>query len=134
MRALISAFLLCFVFLAAPSAHAQSGDSLSGAWRGVFTGGGNQPTEFQVNLADFGGRLTGDSTELNPTGSGGSYYFLANIAGARQGAQVRFTKTYDGTGGRSHAVEYAGRVMPGGRRIVGTWSIGSTTGNFEMVR
>lgn len=134
MRALVAAFLLCFALIAAPSADAQGAESLSGAWRGVFTGGGNQPTEFQANLSDFGGRLTGDTTELNPTGSGGSYFFLGNVAGTRQGAQIRFTKTYDGTGGRSHAVEYVGRLQPGGRRIVGTWSIGRVSGQFEMVR
>ncbi|WP_395647844.1 hypothetical protein [Terricaulis sp.] len=134
MRSLLAAFLLCFAVLAAPSAAtAQVSGSLSGVWRGVFAGAGNQPTEFQANLADMGGRITGDTTELSTRGAD-SYFYLGDIRGTHQGDMVRFTKTYDGTGGRSHVVEYVGRVLPGGRRIVGTWSIGTTTGQFEMVR
>lgn len=107
--------------------------ALAGEWRGVYLGGG-APNEFDITLTQRGQQLTGTTTERNVFTGGAAQFLLATVVGSVNGDRMALTKTYDGTAGVSHSVEYEGRIQPGGRRIVGTWRIGATTGAFEMVR
>lgn len=141
MRGLLAVLAMCVAFLGAPAtAHAQAGVSLSGDWRGAFTyaAGAGQAAEFALHLQESGGRLTGTTTELNTFGAADAIFLLASVTGDRAGDSVHFVKTYDGTGGQTHSIVYSGRILPGGRRIVGTWSgvgsLNTASGQFEMVR
>lgn len=109
-------------------------DDLSGVWQGVYWGGDNQATAFQTTLRDTPGpAIEGSTVEINNFGDQQAPFLLATLSGEVQGDQITFTKSYDGTGSVSHAVTYRGRLVSD-RRIVGTWSIGKTSGAFEMAR
>jgi hypothetical protein len=47
---------------------------------------------------------------------------------------ITITKTYDGTGGVSHAVSYVGTVSADLRSISGRWTVNGTRGNFTISR
>lgn len=143
-RLFIIAALACAAFIAgaapqlatqawAQQSGGQARASLSGEWRGVYVQASGQIVEFDATLAERNGRLTGTIVERNTFGDASSFWLLASVEGRVEGATVRFTKTYDGTAGQSHAVEYEGRMI-GRRRIVGTWRIGADGGRFDMVR
>lgn len=144
MRGFLTALILCLVCVAAPQlATAQTTASLSGEWHGVYvyanpSSSGQVETEFTLQLRETAGQLTGATIERNNFGSSDALFLLASIRGQHTGASVTFTKTYDGTGGQTHSVQYTGTITPNGRRIVGSWTgVGTAagiTGQFEMVR
>ena len=63
---------------------------------------------------------------------------FALIDGAHCGGHVTFLKTYDGTGGVSHRVSYAGVLICDGEEVEGEWRIEGRhevlTGHFLMIR
>jgi hypothetical protein len=133
MIKLLSALAFALMLFQAPVARAQSAD-LTGDWHGVYFEGNQQTTVFELDLVQRGGSLNGTTIEPNGFGSADARFLLATIRGSVSGAQIAFEKTYDGTGGQSHTVNYAGQLMPNGRRVVGTWTTGGLQGRFEMVR
>lgn len=137
MKSIASALLfVCALMLAAPlSAHAQPARaSLAGEWRGVyFQGPDNQATEFTATITEDRGRISGAIIEPNMFGDNSSYWLFSTFAGRVDDGTISFAKTYDGTAGQSHTVQYQGQVLSG-RRIVGTWSLAGAGGQFEMGR
>lgn len=121
--------------LAAPLAAAQA-PSLSGAWTGGYiSADGADVNTFDINMSQAGAALSGTITEVNKFGDPSRALFLTStLTGRIQGAEVSFTKTYDGSGGVSHSVRYRGRLEPGGRRVRGSYDAQGVTGSFEMVR
>jgi hypothetical protein len=108
---------------------------LSGEWNGYYSGGGNQRTLFAVTISGAPGRFRGRMAEQNTFADRSVARLHAEIAGeTRADGRVVFVKTYDGTGSASHSVQYEGRIDESGRAISGEWSIGSTRGQFQMVR
>ena len=135
----VAAALGALAFAAAPVEHAAAyqvqTSSLSGQWTGIYAGGGNEPTSFEGLFAQAGANISGSMFEYNGFGdTAAAAYLTSTISGTVQGDLVRFTKTYDGTGGVSHAVHYEGRLVSNGRRIRGTWNADGASGGFEMVR
>ncbi len=125
------------VACAPPSATAQAYTQLNGVWQGMYWGEGNQPTGFQATLQHgANGALTGSTVETNNFSAEQIPFLLATIRGNVRGNSVTFVKTYDGTGGQTHSINYTGQIMQNGRRIVGQWQVeGSTqSGRFEMAR
>jgi hypothetical protein len=127
--------------LAPAPAEAQAGQSLAaGALTGDWAGGyvssdGADVNTFTVKMRQMGGSVSGTIYEVNTFGDTSRALFLTStFTGAVTGRQVRFTKTYDGSGGQSHAVVYTGTLEPNGRRIRGTFAAGAAGGTFEMVR
>lgn len=121
----------------APEPAAQQLVSLSGDWSGGYVGdSGADANRFEARLVQRGRALDGTMFETNTFGDTGAALFLtSDLSGAVSGADVRFTKTYDGSGGVSHSVEYSGRVDSSGRRITGTFVLAEGGGGrFEMVR
>lgn len=130
-----AAMLMAAPFAMAPApAYAQANASITGMWQGVYFGGGNQRTEFTATFRESNGRLSGTIVEPNQFGTPNVSFLVANLSGTIRNGRIRFTKTYDGTGGQTHAVTYEGRFESDGHRIVGTWSIGQLSGQFEMAR
>jgi hypothetical protein len=126
--------LLALAVLTAGLASPAAAQSLEGVWQGAYWGGDNQPTTFQATIADpEGPGFTGTMVETNTFSPEQVAFLLSTLEGTAQGKNVAFTKTYDGTGGVSHSVAYQGQIESP-RRIAGTWSLGDTTGQFELVR
>jgi hypothetical protein len=79
---------------------------------------------------DGAGEVTGRAKEPATFGNGTSSYLYANIVGSIDGNHVFFTKTYDGTGGVTHSVQYQGTIDRDGS-ISGSWRIGDVGGGFD---
>ncbi|MDP6391191.1 MAG: caspase family protein [Alphaproteobacteria bacterium] len=120
-----------------PPAGPASGISLSRSWSGRYFYGKNnrQSVPFELDLKQEGTTITGRITEPRTFGNPTSNELYATIFGSIESdGSVRFTKTYDGTAGVSHSVEYVGLLQGSGERreISGTWRIKRTSGPFTM--
>jgi hypothetical protein len=130
---LIIALALGLTAVTARPAAAQA-SGLNGVWLGDYGYGDNRPAvKFQVKLRSDGARLSGGTIEANTFGDATALFLTAMVSGAVDGdGSVRFTKTYDGTGGQTHSVQYSGKLDPTGRCVHGAWVLGHSTGPFEM--
>ena len=116
-------------------AMAQTYSQLTGVWQGVYWGEGNQPTAFQATLQQgANGEFTGSIVETNTFSEEQIPFLLATIRGSVRGATVTFVKTYDGTGGQTHTINYSGQLSSGGRHVVGEWEANGARGRFELGR
>lgn len=88
------------------------------------------PVLFTLQLVERDGSIRGQTSEPATFGDGSSPYLYANISGRISGTSIFFTKTYDGTGGQNHSVEYRGTISRDGSIMSGTWSIGNAGGSF----
>lgn len=128
MSGAVAAF---FVALAAFSVTqpAQSQD-LARAWTGYYHyNDGRQPVPFRMTLQFDGSKFRGRVTEPATFGTGASM-LSADVVGTITGDKVTFTKTYDGTGGQTHPVQYYGTLSADGRQISGGWLIETMSGTF----
>ncbi|MBC8073902.1 MAG: hypothetical protein IAG13_36625, partial [Deltaproteobacteria bacterium] len=112
---------------------------LSGTWTGTYLyshrGDSSAAVAFFADLAFDGPRLRGSIIEPNSFGDDSSGELKATLAGSiDEHGIVRFTKSYDGTAGVDHRVDYIGRLDVAAQRIEGTWSIADDTGRFVMLR
>lgn len=135
MRSFLTA--LAFGMLAmlsgAPAASAQ-GAGINRVWLGYYgyNDGRADRVQFQLKLRGAGEAFTGTTIEPNTFGSPNALFLTANVAGKVAGDAVMFKKTYDGTGGQSHSVDYVGVFDATHRCIAGTWRIGDATGPFKV--
>ena len=121
----------------ADRAHAQAAvGSLAGDWTGGYiSANGADVNTFDIKLRQSGTAITGTIIEVNVFGDTAKAMFLTSrLVGTVQGGEVRFVKTYDGSGGASHSVTYQGRLDATGRRVRGSYNAEGATGAFEMVR
>ena len=115
--------------------------SLTGVWHGLYTYASHPhlpESHFICVMIDNGCRLSGSiHEEMNQYGGSPTEAF-ALIDGAHCGGHVTFLKTYDGTGGRTHGVSYAGILQDDQDEIEGEWHIngrhGVASGHFLMIR
>ena len=77
--------------------------------------------------------MSGTVSEPNTIGDT-SMHLNAVIRGSREGAEVSFTKMYDGASDAAHAVNYAGTINGEGTRVSGFWQLEQWSGGFEMNR
>jgi hypothetical protein len=120
----------------AQAQQALPAGALTGDWEGGYIStDGQDVNTFTVKMRQTGGTLSGTIYEVNAFGDTSHALFLTStFTGTANGRAVRFTKTYDGSGGASHSVTYSGALEPNGRRIRGTFSVEGGGGTFEMVR
>ncbi|MDP5278168.1 hypothetical protein Q9Q95_04470 [Sphingomonas sp. DG1-23] len=105
---------------------------LTGVWYGHYSAyAGHEDNGFIALLEERHGAVTGTITE--PDEASGSIR-KARVMGQRDGASLRFTKQYDGSGGWTHAVRYAGTVDADGTLVMGSWVVEGLTGAFDMTR
>ena len=115
--------------------------SLTGVWHGLY-GYDSHPhipeSAFVCIMIDNGGRLSGSITETMARFNSAPVDAFAFIDGAHCSGQVTFLKTYDGSGGQTHGVSYAGILSGDREEIEGEWRIdgryGVTFGHFLMIR
>jgi len=120
--------------VASPPPAPPPNDALAGAWRGVsvYTNAAEPAIDFDLDAQVSGDRISGRMSERNTFAPGGCPYLYATIEGQISGDSVRFTKTYSGTCGQTHSVQYQGLIDRDAMKIDGTWSISSTYGRFSM--
>lgn len=115
--------------------------SLTGVWHGLYTypsHPGMPESHFVCVLVDTGGTLSETIHEDMQQYRQPSVKANASVDGHYSGTTVAFVKTYDGTSGKSHSVQYVG-VLSGARdEIEGDWHIQSPrgwfSGRFLMIR
>ncbi|MEI8146876.1 MAG: hypothetical protein WCH83_15585 [Alphaproteobacteria bacterium] len=115
--------------------------SLTGLWHGVYSyPRETHPVYFTATLIQSGTHLSGSSHEAEQALDGAPLTLYAMLDGTRAGTDVRFTKTYDGSGGWDHAVAYEGRLDDTATEIDGEWVIRpqgekpGLSGRFLMIR
>ena len=106
---------------------------IGGLWEGRYAySDGRAPVPFLLSLRLDGDRsVKGRVYEPNTFGDAQAAFLYAHVSGEFDGRVLRFRKTYDGTGGQRHSVQYQGRVDPQTRRINGEWDINGLRGHFE---
>lgn len=111
---------------------------LSGYWQGTYyypQDSGMNPVKFTVLLVHEGSGITGQIREINTFAPRPETWLHAALTGTynKESGEIRFTKTYDGTAGVDHDVEYSGRLAAGGMSIEdGKWTIGESGGQFTL--
>jgi hypothetical protein len=115
--------------------------SLTGVWHGLYTYCSHPhlpESHFICVLIDNGGRLSGSIHETMNRLRDTPVEAFAFVDGAHCGNHVTFLMTYDGTGGQTHGVSYAGTISDDREEIEGEWRIdgryGTFSGNFLMIR
>jgi len=110
--------------------------NLTGLWNGLFSYPRRyDPTPFVAILVQSGASFSGTTHEPCAIKRIPGGFLYATLRGQRAGLAVTFVKTYDGTGGWTHAVKYEGMLRDDGTEIEGRWCVpGSWSGKFLMVR
>jgi hypothetical protein len=103
-------------------------ETLTGVWQGLYNHQGGQ-VSFTATLMELGPMLSGTTHEVMD----GDELF-AMVDGRRSGRDVRFTKTYDGSGRFDHSLAYEGRLSADGTEVEGRWSAAGFSGTFMMIR
>lgn len=129
---------------APPPAPTPSPDAaaLTGTWAGTYffpmtnaTGTTVGSVAFFAELTIDGGSMSGSVVEPNTIGDRTTNELRAKIEGTiGEDGLVRFVKTYDGTGGVDHRVEYVGRLDVVTQQIEGVWKVTGSEGRFVMRR
>lgn len=111
-------------------------DTLTGVWHGLYSYPAyQQPVFFVATLIASGPSFSGTTHEAAIGQTGAPLTLFANLSGSQAGTSVEFLKTYDGTGGWTHSVNYAGELNADLSEIEGTWTIASQwSGRFLMIR
>ncbi|MEC9368503.1 MAG: caspase family protein, partial [Pseudomonadota bacterium] len=110
---------------------------LTGLWKGEYRYpkpiNGVASVKFEMDLTFSQGQISGFITEPNTFGKPGSANLYASFTGYVVGNSLQWKKTYDGTAGVSHSVEYAGTLDRKTRRIKGHWTIRKDwSGEFDI--
>jgi hypothetical protein len=144
--AILKRLPLGLLFLGAAVCLAQGGaddekarEANTGVWRGVYNypdGSGQEPVKFTLVMMQNGTTIAGFLREPNSFGRQGEPWLHSVIKGTLdKSGELVFTKTYDGTGGQSHDVQYTGKAADDGKKFEGTWSLGGAEGGtFELTR
>ena len=117
------------------SAHAAV--DLTGDWKGTYRyiTKNLKPVNFEIHLVETGEKLTGKTVEPNTFSESPVKHLHADIRGSvNPDLTISFLKTYDGTGGATHSVEYAGKISADGAHVKGTWKRLQSVGTFTLER
>jgi hypothetical protein len=120
--------------VASPSPAPAAVHSLTGVWVGSYQYPDRRaPVQFLMVVKQGpNGTFTGSLREPNTFGSSSVAFLGASISGTVKSTAVKYTKTYDGTGGQSHSVDYQGLVNWKARVVQGQWSLEGSKGTFKM--
>ena len=115
---------------------ADTHETLTGVWNGRYDYPfALEPVSFMATLIEAGATFSGGVSETSLDRMGAPVELFAVIQGSKAGSSVTFTKTYDGSGGWDHTVEYDGNLSADGNEIEGEWKVpGAMSGRFLMIR
>ena len=127
----------CFMALSLVSASA-AGPTLTGTsmWSGQYGySDGRASVPFTLTLrVSADGSFTGYTTEPETLANSSAKALTADVSGSFNGTRIYFKKTYDGSGGRNHTVEYSGKLSADGHSLSGTWKLDTLSGDFSAER
>jgi len=116
----------------------KPGQRLTGMWRGTYHYGGigQQPVNFDLALIQDGKDVVAVIRETNTFAMRPGPFLAAVCKGGfdAQAGKLTLTKTYDGTLGPNHSIEYTGKLSQDGDKVEGTWDLGGGTGTFTLER
>jgi hypothetical protein len=129
--------VLCGLVLACVASPAGAADDkLQGIWTGTYEypDGGPPAVTFEMRIAEFGGKFVARIAEPNTFGENpaANPKLYADCKGKLDANKVSWTKTYDGTDGQEHSVEYSGTLSADGKTLEGTWTLGDLSGKFTL--
>jgi uncharacterized caspase-like protein len=112
---------------------------LTGAWYGTYAypdnGAQQGPVRFRLSLVQDGAKVSLNVKEPTSFGADPAVTPFLYALGTGQydpaTRELKFTKTYDGTGGQSHSVEYTGIISEDGSKVEGNWNLGGLIGTFK---
>ncbi len=109
---------------------------LTGIWHGLYSYPEYlEPVFFVATLISHGHHFSGTTHEAQMGQRGSPLTVFAAVDGVLDANQVSFKKTYDGSGGWSHALMYHGQLSEDRTEIEGLWVFpDSWTGRFMMIR
>lgn len=126
--------LLMMVLLAATTIYADNSEStrLSGVWVGYFAYEGqpsDEGTGFTLLLTQDKNTVKGKITELVINNEREEIAVSSVLGFYNQNNKVlNFIKSYDGSGGRNHSVNYELRPTNEQGVFVGKWTLGNSSG------
>jgi hypothetical protein len=130
LRGFMSLIALTLALTAGAAAGGLSGTSMWSGQYGYSTGQAAVPFTLTLHAA-ADGSFTGLTTEPATFGNGSARALTADVSGSINGRRIYFKKTYDGSGGQSHTVEYNGTLSPDGHTMSGTWKVDTLSGSFS---
>jgi len=108
---------------------------LTGPWSGVYNYPSRPQAEhFEAVLFDAGGSFTGTTHEIARLMRTKPLELHATLSGSHTAGEVRFVKTYDGSGVLDHSIAYSGSLSADCDEIWGTWVLAWLKGTFLMIR
>lgn len=113
---------------------------LSGRWEGTYSypeGVPVEPVKFDLIMVHEEAKVEGTIKEPNTFGPRNLEPWLhADFKGTfdEKTGKLTYTKTYDGTAGVSHDVEYIGTVSKDGQTVEGKWTLPGLSGTFTLKR
>jgi len=113
---------------------------LAGTWRGIYSyaGQSRSPVEFLMSLQVHGDTCQGRIEEPNTFGVPSVRQLYANVecqvVDGMASPRLKLKKTYDGTGGQFHSVDYLGDISVDRRSVTGTWRLGTQSGDFSLTK
>ncbi len=109
---------------------------LTGIWHGLYSYPEYlDPVFFLATLIGHGDHFSGTIHEAQVGQSGAPLTIFAGVDGSVTNSHISFKKTYDGSGGWSHALMYHGQLSEDRSEIEGLWVFpDSWTGRFMMIR
>ena len=115
---------------------ARKSENLTGVWHGLYSYRlHREPVYFVATLIDAGSFISGTTHESEVGETGAPLTLFATIEGTAAQGDVVFTKTYDGSNGWTHGVDYVGSLSADACEIEGRWTIGrKAEGRFLMIR
>lgn len=124
-----------FLFvLVALMSHQAAFAAKSVEWKGTYSYEEKKrpSVHFAVTWKQSGKKISGKILEPNTFGDNGFSQLRAKLKGEINNNEVVFKKTYDGTAGVSHSVEYRGQFNAEKNQISGRWQIKDVSGPFVM--
>lgn len=117
--------------------------AMAGVWTGMYRYSDAQrdeqnrvrpPVVFSMFVVQRGRGWWGYSEEPRTFGDGAAPRLFAIVEGREtdRPGEFKFTKTYDGTGGNNHSVEYRGRLIDGSK-MSGDWELAGGDGGGTFV-
>ena len=124
----------------APQVSQAPARIMIGSWNGSYSynQGGQHTVPFKLTITTINGsQFRGMISEPATFGDGTSKFLFAHIEGTVERERVSFIKTYDGTGGQTHSVNYRGVLGSGNSSFRGGWVIEKdarivANGGFEV--
>lgn len=133
-RYLILLGLSLVASLGTPIVKHAAAANLPPHWIGIYyykSGTQRRPVTFEMRvISNNGNTFTARMREAATFGRRPCRQLTANIEGSFTDRIISFKKTYDGSCGVSHSVQYVGRLSDNLQKMNGTWHIGPTSGQF----